>query len=212
MVIDEGDPLPFRLDVAFQLYSDLIAPIRNQIQGKHLLIVAGRSLSRIPFGVFATHAPQSNVAKDPKEYERIGWLAKEFAMDSLPSVGSLHFTREFAAKNDPSEQFVGFGTPKLAGSKDCPRVERNSACTVDTAAHRSFVRLNRVGEWSNLPALCPLPETETELRCISGSLHAQASASLSEKGELAKYKVIDFATHGLLPTPATWQTPGMRRP
>ena len=60
-------------------------------------------------------------------------------------------------------------------------------------------------------SLCPLPETAFELRCVAKSLGVpeseirlgeSASESdikrLSESGELANYRVVHFATHGLL--------------
>jgi CHAT domain-containing protein/tetratricopeptide (TPR) repeat protein len=60
-------------------------------------------------------------------------------------------------------------------------------------------------------SLCPLPETAFELRCVAKSLGVPESEirlgeaasesdikGLSESGELANYRVVHFATHGLL--------------
>ena len=60
-------------------------------------------------------------------------------------------------------------------------------------------------------ALCPLPDTEYEINCIGAGfnkearllrLQAEASEhdvkSLSESGRLARYRILHFATHGLL--------------
>ena len=60
-------------------------------------------------------------------------------------------------------------------------------------------------------SLCPLPDTAFELRCVAKSLGVPESEirlgeaasendikRLSESGELANYRVVHFATHGLL--------------
>jgi CHAT domain-containing protein len=60
-------------------------------------------------------------------------------------------------------------------------------------------------------SLCPLPDTALELRCVAKSLGVPESEirlgeaasesdikGLSESGELANYRVVHFATHGLL--------------
>jgi CHAT domain-containing protein len=60
-----------------------------------------------------------------------------------------------------------------------------------------------------LRSQCPLPETAFELRCVSESLgaplssiHIQNGATVSavEAAPLALYKIVHFATHGLLAT------------
>jgi CHAT domain-containing protein/tetratricopeptide (TPR) repeat protein len=212
--VDEGDPLPFRLDIAFDLYQELVEPIREHIQGKHIILVTGKPLSQIPFQVFVTRPPASALASELGDYGAVNWLAGDVSIDSLPSVASLRFARKFSAKITPTVPFAGFGAPSLAGQ--CPQAKKVDGCDVRTT--KSNHRVTRIARVEDVKRLCPLPETEIELRCIADVLGGDRDAiflgdrftketlrSLNESGELAKYKVIDFATHGILPVLTSWK-------
>ena len=140
-------------------------------------------------------------------------------------------------------QYAGYGNPVLVGedfcgaskipdlNRDCPSPDpgafrtatgearitmrgrgtrRSGQANIDwmyASGTRSAAVLERVRK------LCPLPDTEYEIRCVAGRfaesdrllpLRLQEKAterdikSLSQSGELARYRILHFATHGLV--------------
>src|SRR5262249_53115028 len=120
--------------------------------------------------------------------------------------------------------------PVLAGDPGCPKNAASGVCpedksTVQVASlpersaqankqeMRGLPAFFRSGQadLAQLRALCPLPDTADELRCVAKSLGATTKhiilgkdatearvKALSRNGTLARYRVLHFATHGLL--------------
>ena len=89
---DSGNPLPFDLTRAHQLYQALFGQVENLIEGKHLLIVPSGPLKPIPFHVLVTEKP-GPAAAGIDAFRRAAWLAKSNAITVLPSVSSLWWGR-----------------------------------------------------------------------------------------------------------------------
>jgi CHAT domain-containing protein/tetratricopeptide (TPR) repeat protein len=119
------------------------------------------------------------------------------------------------------------GNPDCAGGADVAATCPGSAALVEVASvsprrgRRGLrsARLDRVfrkggsqeAVLTEVRGLCPLPDTAQEIRCVAQSLGVPDSEirlketateadikALSENGKLATYKVIHFATHGLI--------------
>ena len=210
------EPLPFNPVIAHELYKGLFGDVRNLIKGKHLLIVASGALTSLPFQVLVTKPPVPG-----QDYRSLAWLAREHALSVLPSVASLKALRRNAKSSLAAEPFVGFGNPVLAGRCDpvsipkaCPD-EGNEQTEAQAVAARSAGLLEAAPEYfrdglADVAALrraCPLPDTAHELRCVARSLGAPPSSLVLGKDmtetavkrmPLDRYRVVHFATHGLL--------------
>jgi CHAT domain len=90
-----GDPLPFDLTRAHELYNGLFGQVEDLIKGKHLLIVPSGPLTQIPFHVFVTQQPDP-AATNVEAFRQAAWFAKSNAITVLPSVSSLKALREHA--------------------------------------------------------------------------------------------------------------------
>ena len=112
--IDSGNPLPFDLTRAYQLYQVLFGQVEDLIRGKHLLIVPSGPLTQIPFHVLVTEKPDP-AAVGVDEFRRAAWLAKSNSITVLPSVSSLKALREHAKTSQATKPLVGFGNPLLDG-------------------------------------------------------------------------------------------------
>ena len=159
------------------------------------------------------------------EGERIAWLGQRHAITILPSVGSLKALRAAKASEAP-EPFAGFGNPLLTGrdgadksawakqecGKPAPPKQSRIASIVTSIASLFRDGAANVEDLRRQP---PLPETADELCAVgrglgvpeaglSKAVHLGKEATvstvkaLSASGELARARVVHFATHGLL--------------
>jgi CHAT domain-containing protein len=170
------DLSPYPATKAFELYQQIIAPAEKQLTGvHHLIVVPDRGLQSLPFAILVTQRPESD-PKVPADHRAIAWLSRDYAVSLLPAVSSLSALRQAGTRSIGDKPFLGVGDPVLAGTPAA----------------------------TQLPAL---PETAAELRTIAKTLGAspndlllgpQATVTAVKAMPLDRYRVIDFATHGLL--------------
>jgi CHAT domain-containing protein/tetratricopeptide (TPR) repeat protein len=212
--------LPFDLARAHQLYAAIIGPFEKEIAGKHLLIVPSGALTSIPFQVLLTKAPGRQFASDTRSYAAQSWLAKSNAITILPAASSLKALRQFARESTSTAPYVGYGDPKLAGNPQCGKISVPDSCdtpadkpTMASQAVATLQTFFRSGQADTIAvsSLCPLPDTAHELECVAQSLGAGPETihtgldatepllkAASARGELEHYRIVHFATHGLL--------------
>jgi CHAT domain-containing protein len=219
-------PTPFDVAKSYSLYQRLFSPVSNEIRDvKHLITVPTGALLSLPYGLLVTEDPSPSIAqqdapageeettrgvdiigKDGKSrgrpnYTNVAWLAKTGAISLAPSVRSFIDLRR-VDRSRATKAFVGFGNPvpfpkilpkeaPLNLPKDC----RENPKSVEE--YLSF--LQKVEE---------LPYSKKELSDISSMFPAD-STDVVLSGEfteqkvktypLQDYRILYFATHGLLP-------------
>jgi tetratricopeptide (TPR) repeat protein/CHAT domain-containing protein len=199
----DAAPKPFDLDASFDLYAALLGPVESVIARKpKLLVVPTGALTSLPFHVLVTRKPDPAVAPDDR-YRLAAWLLNDRAITVLPSVASLRALRVFAKTSHATKPFIGFGDPLLrrSGSEN-KRTAVRSVQPYDSYYKGSVVDIDRLR--TGLPAL---PETGDELRAVAHDLGASdndvklgaaATVTIVRTTPLDQYRVIDFATHGLI--------------
>jgi len=139
----------------------------------------------------------------------------------LPTVSSLKALREVAKGSHESERYIGFGDP-LLGEEDLllAKSAAEKGCVVSQAKqardkpHQTKAAVKRgpegLADSAGLKSWAALPETADELCAVAQALGvdpathiylgARATESnvkrLSSDGELTKYQIVHFATHG----------------
>ena len=215
---------PFDAALAHALYRDLFGGIEDLIQGKRLLIVPSGALTQLPFEALVTAKPDAALPRF-EAYKSAAWLGQRQAITVLPSVGSLKALREAKASAAP-EPFAGFGNPLLTGldgtdksawaKQDCgkPAPPKQSRIAAIAASIASLFR-GGAASVEDLRRQPPLPETADELCTVGRELGVPAPEldkaihlggratvaqvkALSRSGDLARARVVHFATHGLL--------------
>ncbi len=193
-----ADIAPFDTMRAFRLYERIFSaaePFLSDI--RHLFVVPDGALQSLPLGVLVTSFPQSSTT-DFAGYRDVPWLVKRFALTTLPSVSSLQALRRFADRTRANKPFGGFGDPLLEGHPG----ERRGVEPVALFSSRGLADVNALRT-----KLAPLPETADELKSIArvlGSseehlfLREQATESLAKLQALDDYRILAFATHGLV--------------
>jgi CHAT domain-containing protein len=164
--------------------------------GAHqVLVVPDGALESLPFEVLVTK-PLDDNPKTNADHRGLAWFARDHAISVLPSVGALWALRQFAIGGDAPAPFVGIGNPVLGGASGSSR-------GVSTA---SLFR-GALADVAEVRALPPLPETADELRAVAKVMGAsdqdlylgeRASEPLLRQAGLDRYRVVEFATHGLM--------------
>lgn len=206
--IDIQAPDSYDVRLAHDLYRALIAPVEVVIsQAKHLHVIADGALASLPFATLVTQAPAGKIASFARLAD-VAWLAKRYSTTVLTSVPVLRIRGERPAVAGGGERsaFLGIGDPDFVSNGSGP--DGSEAATVRLASLFRGGATDRL----RLPAIPPLPETREEINKVSATLagggkdlrfghDASESAvkALSSEGTLARYSIVYFATHGVLP-------------
>ena len=215
----------FDASAAFSLYQAVLYPIKGAwMDAEMLLVVANYPLSTLPLTVLPTtarmrHKEERLLFEGNRDRD---WLIRTHNVATLPSPGTLRILRAFAKPATERKPFIGFGNPifqapqqndlgttSVSNSRSQAKTEISPGSMA--TEFRSLPR-TRSSVSSGLADLPPLPETADELAGIASALGAnvktdlyleesaneQTIKELSSSGQLATYKVIAFATHGLI--------------
>jgi CHAT domain-containing protein/tetratricopeptide (TPR) repeat protein len=206
----------FDVGAAHELYNALLGPVEVLIKNKrHLLVVPSGALTALPFHLLVTEAPTvstpaaegSLTSADMLAYRNAAWLIKRQAVTVLPSIASLKALRGSDRPALALKPLIGFGDPVFRPDQlGRPQIAGNAQKFV-TRAYTDFWRgigVDRARLWDALP---PLPETAAELASIAAKvgatpsdihLGADASESTVKQVALSDYRIVYFATHGLV--------------
>ncbi len=216
-----GRPAPVDVELLHGLYKNLFAPALPFLAGiRHVMLVPAGALGSLPPGMLVASPPKATARA--ADYRRVDWLARRYDFAVLPSVGSIRAFRQFSRGARGQAPFAGIGDP-LIGEPSTPRRDapapRGLAATPDMA---SLFRGSPAGAEAG-PAASPsegtiadvdairsaprLPETADELRAMARTfgadphslwLQGRATESRIKQLDLARYRVLAFATHGVL--------------
>jgi CHAT domain-containing protein/tetratricopeptide (TPR) repeat protein len=197
----------FDLALANDLYVALFGPVEKLVKDKHSLLVApSGALTALPFHLLVTEKPAAAIPDKIEGYRDAAWLLKRQAVAVLPSVSSLKALRAFARKDQAIKPMTGFGDPVFNPSAG--GAERRTAS-------RSLARLAYTDFWQGVgvdramlaQALPQLPDTADELKAVAKDLSvdasdihlgSDASETMVKRLPLADYRIVYFATHGLV--------------
>jgi len=192
----------FDLKRAYALYQLVLGPVAPLLRDKrHLIVVPTGPLASIPFQVLMTAPPGPQTGADA--LRQAPWLIKRHALSVLPSVQSLQALRKLAPAGAATKPFFGVGDPIFDGLPSGPQQRGGQRWS---AAPAQFYR-DGVADLRALRELAPLPETADEVIAIGKLLGAPpdainlreaASEPRVRSASLKDYRVLHFATHGLV--------------
>lgn len=212
--------LPYDLLRAHQLYSELFGSVKDLIEGKSLLVVPSGALKKFPLQALVTSPPDISL-QNADAYSAAAWFGTRQPITILPTVASLAAMRKTARPTESSKPFIGFGNPLLDGEpvghsdirkKAIERQDCAAAMAPDAARDAQILETRgtpscpgKIREWR------PLPDTARELCDVARSLGASdedvrlgarmtkdAIRTLNDQGQLGRFRVVHFATHGLV--------------
>jgi len=171
-------------------YRLLLAPVAYRLRGKNLVIVPGEALCQLPFEL---------LIEDHK------YLIEKHGIRYAPSLTVLKMIRQWQAQRQPPDRGIwALGDPVYEPTDR--RLEGESLVAAATATQSAaygqregrrslaFSRLRYSGaEARAVQALVPRSKVRTDSDATE-----EAVKFASATGELARYRYIHFATHGIL--------------
>jgi CHAT domain-containing protein len=201
------------LVAASSLSRKLLPPaLLPQLKGKRLVIVADGALQYLPFGALPSlrESPPEN---EPPKTEIVP-LAVDYEIVHLPSASALSVQRrETANRKTATRNIAIFADPVFSETDERLAVIKTDQPKVNKSVRADSNRLlieqsfNRGGESREPVSISRLPFSRREAEGIfalspaASSLKAldfEASRSNVLKPDISDYRIVHFATHGLL--------------
>lgn len=220
-----GDIPDIDLTLAHRLYRALLEPVRSGWQdAPHLFVVADGPLGQLPLALLPTRSVALPADSGPifSNYRQVPWLVRSHAVTRLPSVASLATLRALPLGAANRRPLIGFGDPyfskeqaALAAQEQVARVAPDAGRPKEVAALTTrgiSITLRSsppVFDSSHLAMLPRLPDTAEEIQSLARAMNAdptrdvflghRANEERVKALDLTNYRVIAFATHGLVP-------------
>ncbi len=216
-----SDIPPFDLKLASEIYDTLLKPTEATWKpAKNLVVVTNGALGLLPLSLLPTAPAEIKTDDDPLfvSYRQVPWLARTHAMTLVPSASALQTLRKLPPGKPSRQELIAFGDPYFsqeqaneASSQDTVKVADAAGSNVTRGVplrRRSSPQLDSANS-ANLSMLPRLPDTSDELKSIAVALQADPSKVLNlgkdaneqkvKTMDLSGFKVVAFATHGLVP-------------
>lgn len=184
---------------AVRLSQDLLGPVAAKLQNKRLLIVGDGALEALPFA--ALPDPRA-LSGDPEADQAAAPLLVRNEVVHLPSVSTLATLRNRKKLAPPPSWIAVVADPVF--SPEDPRVQ--SAAPSPQPAGSPNGDLARAANDLGIDRFERLPFTRVEAEAIATLVPSSnrvildfaASRDILEGDELKRYRILHFATHGLL--------------
>lgn len=216
-----SDIPPFDLKLASELYDTLLKPTEATWKpAKNLIVVTNGGLGLLPLSLLPTAAAETKTNDDPlfASYRNVPWLARTHAVTLVPSSSAQQTLRKLPPGKATREPLIAFGDPYFsqeqaneASSQDTVKVADAGGSNVTRGLplkRRNSPQLDKANS-AQLGMLPRLPDTSAELKSIAAALQADPAKVLNlgkdaneqkvKTMDLSGFKVIAFATHGLVP-------------
>jgi CHAT domain-containing protein len=218
----------FDLALGYDIYSLLLKPVeRGWKSAKNLIVVTNGALGLLPLSLLPTApvAPAAAGSVPFAEYRNVPWLARTHAVSMVPSAAALRTLRQLPPGKPSRSPLVAFGDPFFSEEQAKEAESLEGVVLADASNVTRGIPLKRRNapqlegvDSAELALLPRLSDTADELKSIAAALQADPSKVLhlgKEANEtkvksldLSGFKVLAFATHGLVPG----ELNGLRQP
>lgn len=194
----------------------------------HLILVTeSGELSSLPFQMLLSK-PYQPEARGEIALRQAPWLIRNYAISTLPTVGALRSLRsDKKLTRSATRPFLGIGDPIIGsrGAIECDAPANSLVAALDDGNIEGQIVLrsaggstgdlypdglaNPIADVAQIRRFSRLPETRCELQAVADSLGGgellldeaateRGLKALQARNELGQYRVISFATHGLV--------------
>lgn len=216
-----SDIPPFDLKLGYELYELLLKPVESGWKpAKNLIVVTNGALGLLPLSLLPTAPAEVAADEDPlfTGYRNVPWLARTHAVSTVPSAAALRTLRQLPPGKPGRGDLVAFGDPYFNKDQQAEAEGGDEKVQVADAGgnvtrggplkRRNSPKLEGVDS-AELGLLPRLPDTADELKSIALALQADpskvlflgknATESAVKTMNLSGFRILAFATHGLVP-------------
>ena len=217
-----SDIPPFDLKLGYELYELLLKPVESGWKpAKNLIVVTNGALGLLPLSLLPTAPAEVAADEDPLfiGYRNVPWLARTHAVSTVPSAAALRTLRQLPPGKPGRGDLVAFGDPYFNTDQQAEAETGDAKVEVADAGggnvtrgmplkRRNSPKLEGVDS-AELGLLPRLPDTADELKSIALALQADpskvlflgksATESAVKTMNLSGFRILAFATHGLVP-------------
>lgn len=188
----------FDVPAAARLHEALLAPLGGVLSdAKHWIVASGGALGQIPLAVLPERVVEGA--------EPVPWLLRRHAFSHWPSARAWVALAPLRQARRAEQALLAWADPVFTSQPAMPDAAAAAASVRALELRRADLRV----VYGDIP---PLPDTRDEVQAIAATLRADPQRDLvlgeratrgsvleaSRTGELARRRVIVFATHGLL--------------
>jgi CHAT domain-containing protein/tetratricopeptide (TPR) repeat protein len=209
IIKDEAGQLntyPFDVKLSRKLYLDLFGPIAARIEAsRHLIFEPDGAMLRLPInllvtaqrGVDAYEARAAAPDADQFDFRGIDWLGRGRAISTAVSARAFKEARATPAST-ATREYLGFGQNAPVGSAS--RFASVRGLTGTEADNCTWP----AAEWNKPISASELREVQSIVGADKSTLVTEAAftdAAVMARTDLNDYRIIHFATHGLVAAP-----------
>jgi CHAT domain-containing protein/Flp pilus assembly protein TadD len=187
----------FDPNLAYKVYQETFGAFADKIASKQRLSIATN-------GALTSVPPQLVITKEPtgKKLKELDWLIRSYAITILPSVASLKVLRSGTQTSSARKPMIAFADPVFSKAARASAEQQATLGSITSLYRGTQVDVAAIRE--RLPQL---PGTGREVREIAAELNAQsddvklgfdATETTVKHSKLDQYRVVYFATHGLV--------------
>jgi CHAT domain-containing protein len=215
-----SDIPPFDVKLASELYGLLLKGNESDWKpAKNLIVVTNGALGLLPLSLLPTAPAEIKTDDDPlfSSYRNVPWLARTHAVTVVPSIAALQTLRKLPPGKATRQELIAFGDPYFnkdqaddANKADKPVQLADASATTrgKPLKRRNSPQLDDADK-ADIGMLPRLPDTADELKSIALALQADPTKVLNlgkdanekavKSADLSGFKIVAFATHGLVP-------------
>ncbi len=185
-----------------ELAEQILRPVESQLAGKRVLVVSDGALLYIPVAVLPALDDAEQCLSAPP-------LVTRHEIIHLPSISTLSLLRRDLQDRSPSKYRIAVVADPVFEADDNRLEALAGVDTQTTAAIEDPAAMGRSDEGVKPRSFSRLPFSEEEARAILAlvpeaqrfsALGFDANKETVTSGRLAEYRIVHFATHGILDT------------